>query len=119
MPMPPSPRSATPSTSARKPRDPQRTASRGSPAANAPGGLSAAMLALNALFLPYRGLYHDAVLYGLQVLNRAEGGRFGGDLFLRYGSQDNYSIFSWVAAPLAAALGVPAAFLLLYLAAKA
>jgi hypothetical protein len=84
-----------------------------------PGCLLLAMLALNALFLPYRGMYHDANLYGLQVANQVQGGAFADDLFLRYGSQDKYSLFSRGGAPLAAVLGVRATFLLLYVAGTA
>jgi hypothetical protein len=87
--------------------------------AERPGSLLLAMLALNALFLPYRGLYHDALLYGLQVNNQVEQGQFAGDLFLRYGSQDSYSLFSRAVAPLAGLLGLQATFLLLYLAGMA
>jgi hypothetical protein len=87
--------------------------------AASPGTLLLTMLALNALFLPYRGRHHDDVLYQAQVVNRIEGGRLAGDLFFRFGSQDNYSAFSRVVAPLASAIGIPATFLLLYLAARA
>jgi hypothetical protein len=81
-----------------------------------PASLLFTLLALNALFLPYRGWNHDALFYGLQVANRVEAGRFANDLFLRFGSQDNYSFFSLAATPLARAIGTPATFLLLYLA---
>lgn len=76
-------------------------------------------LALSALAQPYPGILHDARLYALQVLNQVEGGAFGHDLFLRYGSQDQFSVFSAVAAPLAAILGVPTTFFLLYLLSRA
>jgi hypothetical protein len=87
--------------------------------AASPGTLLLTLLAVNALFLPYRGRHHDDPLYRAQVVNRVEGGRLAGDLFFRFGSQDNYSAFSRVVAPLAGAIGVPAMFLLLYLAASA
>src|SRR5258707_9445884 len=57
------------------------------------------LLCVNAWALPYAGLVHDARLYGIQVVNRVEGGTFEGDLYLQYGSQDRYTLFSWVAAP--------------------
>lgn len=79
----------------------------------------AALLLLNALFLPYRARFHDSVLYGLQVANQVEGGRFDDDLFLRFGSQDSYSIFSRAVAPLTAVLGLQTTFLLLYLVSNA
>jgi hypothetical protein len=83
--------------------------------AASPGSLLTATLALNALFLPCYGWKHDAILYGMQVTNRVEGGRFANDLFFRFGSQDNYSFFSLATTPLAGAIGTPATFLLLYL----
>ncbi len=84
-----------------------------------PGSFVAAMLLLNALFLPFRERYHDALLYEFQVLNQVEGGRFANDIYLRFGSQDSYSLFSWAAVPLASLLGGAAAFFVLYVAGKA
>ena len=81
-----------------------------------PASLLLALLAVNALFLPYRGRYHDAILYGFQVINRVEQGRFADDLFFRYGSQDDKALFSRAVTPLAQVIGMPASFLLLYLA---
>ena len=52
------------------------------------------------------GLVHDARLYGIQVVNRVEGGSFAGDLYLQFGSQDRYTLFSTVAAPLVQMLGL-------------
>ncbi len=80
-----------------------------------PRRLFLALLALNALTLPYADLTHDAHLYGLQVLHRIDGGRFADDLFFRDGSQDRYPLFSPIAAPLVRALGLPLSFFLLYL----
>lgn len=73
-------------------------------------------LALNALAQPYAGLIHDARLYSVQTRNRLSGGVFADDLFLRYGSQDQYSLFSTVATPLVSVLGLEWSFFLLYLA---
>src|SRR5207244_4415746 len=73
------------------------------------------LLAINALARPYTNCSHDARLYSLQVLNQAEQGAFSGDVFLCYGSQDQYSIFSRLAAPLASAFGLRPAFFVLYL----
>lgn len=81
-----------------------------------PAALFCLLLALNGLVRPYAPFIHDAGLYGIQVLNQLEGGAFADDLFLRYGSQDQYSLFSRVAAPLAGVLGIEATFFLLYLA---
>ncbi len=55
------------------------------------------LLAVNAIGLPYRSRFHDGILYGFQVQNAAERGRFQDDLFLRYGSQDSFSVFSLAA----------------------
>lgn len=76
--------------------------------------LALLLLAVRSVLYPYAGLIHDALLYGAQTMNRAGGGQLNSDLFFRYGSQDSYSIFSSLASPLASALGLPNAFLLLY-----
>jgi hypothetical protein len=73
------------------------------------------LCAVNALSLPYLGLIHDARLYALQVMNRASGGVFSDDLFLRFGSQDQYTPFSLLAAPAARVFGVEWLFFLLFL----
>ncbi len=81
--------------------------------------LVAVLLAWNALVLPYRGLYHDAKLYAVQVLNRVENGTYQDDLFFQHGSQDNYSIFSFVLAPAVQVAGVEWAFFAFYVVFKA
>jgi hypothetical protein len=86
--------------------------------AERPWVLCLVALALNALVQPYTGLIHDSRLYALQVANRVEGGAFNNDLFLAYGSQDKYSLFSHLAAPLAAVFGIPVTFFALYLLAR-
>ena len=58
------------------------------------------LLLLNALVLPYRGLFHDARLYAAQLKEHLEPGSMRADLYLRYGSQDSYSVFSLVLLPL-------------------
>jgi hypothetical protein len=87
--------------------------------ADRPGTVLALLLAGNALVQPYRGLYHDARLYAAQVVERVAPGTFADDLFLRYGSQDRYSVFTPLMAPLVRSLGVEPAFFLVYLACKA
>ncbi len=79
-----------------------------------PALLVAVAIAANALFQPYQNRSHDARLYGLQVINQATGGSYQDDLFLKYGSQDNYSIFSRLASPLVRHAGVKNGFLILY-----
>jgi hypothetical protein len=87
--------------------------------AASPGALLCVLLAANALALPYAGFSHDSRLYAAQVVERVQPGSFAGDLFLRYGSQDRYSVFTPLVAPLVKALGLAPAFFLLYLASKA
>lgn len=76
------------------------------------------LLALNAWTLPFAECQQDDRLYAFQVLNVLEDGRYNGDIFFAYGSQDRYTIFSHVAAPLARLLGIPFCFFLLYLASR-
>ena len=84
-----------------------------------PAALLCLALALNGIVLPYGGVVDDAQLYGVQVLNRVQSGAYADDLYLRYGSQDQFSAFSAVAAPLVRALGLQTAFFILYLAGSA
>src|SRR5438270_7254260 len=72
------------------------------------------LLAVNAGARPYAGITHDARLYSIQVLNQLDPSAYSDDLFFRYGSQDQFSIFSRCAAPLVALLGLEPAFFLLY-----
>jgi len=73
------------------------------------------LLALNAVAYPYAGITHDGRLYAMIVLNRMENGNYSDDLFLRYGSQDSYSIFSPVVVPLASLVDLEWTFFLLYI----
>ncbi len=77
--------------------------------------LFVSLLLLDALFRPYTGLIHDAQLYAVQVLDRVSPGQYSDDLYLRYGSQDRYTVFSWLVSPVVEVVGLPAAFFLLYL----
>jgi hypothetical protein len=77
--------------------------------------LLAVLLALNGVVRPYAGFWHDARLYSAQVLNRADPGCYADDLFFRYGSQDELSIFSRLAAPLASCFGIEVTFFGLFL----
>ena len=81
-----------------------------------PSGLLATLLAANAVFQPYRGRHHDSILYGFQLSNRASGGRHSADLFLRFGSQDDFSLYSRLVSPMVSALGLDSASFLVYLA---
>ena len=77
------------------------------------------LLAANALVEPYRGLDHDSRLYAVQLLERIHPGSFAGDLYLRYGSQDRYSVFTVLLAPLVQLCGLHVTFFCVYLASKA
>ena len=79
-----------------------------------PSLLLCVLLALNALARPYAGIAHDARLYSAQVLHQLEPESYSDDLFFRYGSQDQFSIFSRVAAPIVNLLGLQAAFFAIY-----
>lgn len=57
------------------------------------------------LVRPYSGMVHDAQLYSLQALATLNPTIFGGDIFLRFGSQDDYTLFTRVYARLVAAVG--------------
>lgn len=63
---------------------------------------------------PWNGLWHDGRLYALQALHRLYPDNFRNDLFFIYGSQDSFTLFSPLYAAAIAALGLPAAGLLLY-----
>jgi hypothetical protein len=51
-------------------------------------------ITLLLLLHPYRGLVHDSRLYTIQALSHLEPGLYGDDLFVRFGSQDDYTVFS-------------------------
>jgi len=63
-------------------------------------------VALWLIARPYRGVRHDGILYLGQTLGRMMPDQIGRDLFLVYGSQDKYSLFSHLMAPLVRLLGV-------------
>jgi hypothetical protein len=68
-----------------------------------------------ALSHGYRGLFHDAALYTLQALARLHPDTLSKDVFLRLGSQDQYTIFSPLYAAVVHELGVDAAAALITL----
>ena len=45
---------------------------------------------------PYSGLYHDARLYAIQAMYHLHPNTYKNDLFFLYGSQDKFSIFSFI-----------------------
>lgn len=63
----------------------------------------------------YQGLHHDAILYTLQALAHEYPDDLSNDVFLRFGSQDQYSLFGSLYALAIGPLGVePAAALLTF-----
>jgi hypothetical protein len=58
---------------------------------------------------PYEGLYHDSRLYTLQALARIHPELLANDLFLRFGSQDSFSIFGPIYAASVNAFGLESA----------
>ncbi len=74
-----------------------------------------ALLVLAALWLlchPWEGLWHDSRLYALQALQRLHPDQFRRDLFLLYGSQDAFTLFSPLYASLIRLFGLDTAALL-------
>lgn len=66
-------------------------------------------LLITALWLatrPYPGIYNDARFYTLEALNALHPGRYADDLYFKYGSQDQFSIFTKLFAPLVGAVGM-------------
>jgi len=56
--------------------------------------LLAAIACQWSLLYGYQGLWHDARLYTLQALAVLKPALYGGDIFLRFGSQDSFTVFS-------------------------
>jgi hypothetical protein len=55
------------------------------------------ILILGSIWLfshPYMGITHDARLYGLQALSHIYPAIFQNDIFLKYASQENYTVFT-------------------------
>jgi hypothetical protein len=59
-----------------------------------------------ALSHSYRGIFHDAGLYTLQALARLHPDSLREDVFLRFGSQDGFTIFSPIYAAASRLLGI-------------
>ena len=75
--------------------------------------LASLSIALWILIHPYRGLEHDSVLYAVLALGRLHPAALGHDLFVRYGAQDHYTIFSPLFAAAIQAAGLERAAALL------
>jgi hypothetical protein len=87
--------------------------------ADSPSALLAVLLLANALVLPYTGFAHDSRLYAVQTAERLVPGSYSGDLYLRFGSQDRYSVFTLLLVPAASVLGLAGSFFCGYLVSKA
>lgn len=78
-------------------------------------GLSGVGLLLWLLLHGYEGITHDARLYSFQAMARVKPDLLGNDIYLRFGSQDDYTIFSAVYAALIRWVGFEPASALLTL----
>lgn len=73
---------------------------------------------LAALWLlkhPYNGIWHDGVIYTFMALKDLYPENFAGDLFIKYGSQDNYTLFPQLYAELIKYFGIYKSALMLTL----
>jgi hypothetical protein len=68
--------------------------------------LACLSLAFWMLIHPYRGVEHDSVLYAVLALARLHPAALAHDLFVRYGAQDKYTIFSPLFASAIRAIGL-------------
>ncbi len=68
------------------------------PDTDRPSGLELAVVLLICAIVwtlshPYHGIFHDARLYTLEALAHMDAASLANDVFLRFGSQDRYTIF--------------------------
>jgi hypothetical protein len=61
----------------------------------------------------YSGIIHDSLLYTVQALHAIYPGRFDSDLYFKYGSQDQFTIFTYIYAPAIEWLGLSRANIVL------
>lgn len=64
---------------------------------------------------PYEGLWHDAFLYAAQALQRINPSAFSSDVFFIFGSQDQFTIFTYLYAQVIRLLGLNGAAIALTL----
>ena len=57
-------------------------------------GLGLLVLACWMLIIPYRGITHDGTLYGLLALSHLHPGSLDHDMFVRFGVQNDFTIFT-------------------------
>lgn len=72
-----------------------------------------AICGLWMLMHPYMGVVHDARLYVAQAFNVLQPEIFGHDLFFAFGSQDEFTLFTKIVAPMVGQFGFPFTSLLL------
>lgn len=73
------------------------------------------LLALWLFGHPWRGIWHDNLLYAVQALRRLYPGNFEQDLYFLHGSQDAFTMFSPVYAEVISVLGLNGATIALLL----
>lgn len=78
-------------------------------------GLWAVIFFIWILFFPYAGIAHDAQLYTLQALSHVAPELYQNDIFLRFGSQDRFTLFSPIYATFIEVFGLQLAGALLTL----
>ena len=76
------------------------------------------LIVIDMVTSPYQGLVHDSRLYALQASSHIYPSRFKEDLFLLFGSQDKFTIFSYILSPLIKILGLQPGMFLGYIASK-
>jgi hypothetical protein len=74
------------------------------------------LLALWFAVHPWRGIWHDGMLYSVQALRRLYPANFAADLYFLHGSQDSFTLFSPLYAAAIAFLGLQGATIALLLA---
>lgn len=87
----------------------------GAAALTPPVAFASLLVASWLLLHLYRGVVLDAVLYAMQGLAHVRPELYGHDLFLRYGSQDGFTLFGSLYAPFIRWLGLEHAAALLWL----
>jgi hypothetical protein len=75
--------------------------------------LVACVAALWLVTRPYYGIAHDSRLYTVQALNALYPGKFSEDLYLKFGSQDQFTLFTYLYAPVINCFGLSYANLIL------
>jgi hypothetical protein len=78
-------------------------------------GLGLLVLACWMLIIPYRGITHDGTLYGLLALSHLHPGSLDHDMFVRFGVQNDFTIFTPLYAGVVRYLGLEHAAALLTL----